>query len=86
MSKYVSPGLYRPYLQPTSGLGQAGRTTGAIILGGPRAGAGSSVRIYNFYNGLPAKIKDPWMASVRANAQKLFTNNVPSKYSFLNFA
>jgi hypothetical protein len=85
MVKYISPGLYRPYLQPTPGLGQAGRTTGSVMLGGPRAGAGSSVRIYNFYNGLPANLRDPWLASVRNNAQKLFENKVPSRSTFLSF-
>jgi hypothetical protein len=37
-----------PYLQPMSGLGSYNRTAGAVILGGPRAGAGSAVRIYNY--------------------------------------
>jgi hypothetical protein len=31
-----------------SGLGSYNRTAGAVILGGPRAGAGSAVRIYNY--------------------------------------
>jgi hypothetical protein len=39
---------YRPYLQPTPGLGSYNRNGLAIILGGPRAGAGSGSRIYNY--------------------------------------
>ena len=39
---------YYPYLQPMPGLGTSNRTAGAVILGGPRAGAGSSTRIYNY--------------------------------------
>jgi hypothetical protein len=37
-----------PYLQPMSGLGSYCRTGDAIILGGPRAGAGSASRIYDY--------------------------------------
>ena len=31
-----------------SGLGTSARTTAAVLLGGPRAGAGSAFRIYNY--------------------------------------
>jgi hypothetical protein len=47
---YIPTQQYRPYLQPTSGLGSYARTGDALILGGPRAGAGSASRIYNFLN------------------------------------
>ena len=59
---------YRPYLQPMSGLGQQGRTLGAIIYGGPRAGAGSAVRIYNFYHNLPEPFQSRFLANLRKNA------------------
>ena len=65
-------GLYRPYLQPMSGLGQQSRNTGAVFLGGPRAGAGSSLRIYNFYNNLPPKYKNTFLMNIRINAAKIF--------------
>ena len=60
----VSRGFYSPYLQPTPGLGSYNRTGEAIILGGPRAGAGSGSRVYNYLNSrnqlypLEAKIKE----------------------------
>ena len=38
-----------PYLQPTSSLGSAGRTAGAILVGG-RSRAGSQGRIYAYMN------------------------------------
>jgi len=52
---------YRPYLQPTPGLGSYNRSGGAVILGGPRAGAGSASRVYNYLNNTnelyPIKLK-----------------------------
>ena len=63
-----SAGLYRPYLQPTSGLGQQGRTLSSIIYGGPRAGAGSAIRIYNFYRGLPDPVKSNFLLNLKNNA------------------
>ena len=45
---YLASTTFSPYLQPMPGLGTSGRTLEAIILGGPRAGAGSASRIYNF--------------------------------------
>jgi len=59
-----SRGFYRPYLQQMPGLGSYNRDGQAVILGGPRAGAGSAVRIYNYLNNTnklyaaEAKIKD----------------------------
>jgi len=50
-TNYLATTTFRPYLQPTPGLGTSARTAGAIILGGPRAGAGSAGRIYNFLKG-----------------------------------
>ena len=66
-----SAGLYRPYLQPTSGLGQQGRTLSSIIYGGPRAGAGSAVRIYNFYSKLPEPYKSKFLSNLKSNATVL---------------
>jgi hypothetical protein len=45
---YIPAQINTPYLQPMSGLGSYARTGDAIILGGPRAGAGSASRIYNY--------------------------------------
>ena len=50
-TNYLATTTFRPYLQPTPGLGTSARTAGAIILGGPRAGAGSAGRVYNFLKG-----------------------------------
>jgi hypothetical protein len=58
---------YKNYLATTSfkatsfgnvsGLGTSARTTAAVLLGGPRAGAGSAFRIYNYLsNRDPAKL------------------------------
>jgi hypothetical protein len=67
--------FYRPYLQPLSGLGQAGRTLNAVILGGPRAGAGSAIRIYNFYHGLSEPIKSRYARNLKNNVIALNTKN-----------
>ena len=66
-----SAGLYRPYLQPMTGLGQQGRTFSSIIYGGPRAGAGSAVRIYNFYRQMPEPFKTNYLLNLRKNATVL---------------
>jgi hypothetical protein len=63
----------RPYLQPLSGLGQQGRTYGAIIYGGPRAGAGSAIRIYNFYTNLPDPLKTRFLNNLKEGAKLLFS-------------
>ena len=46
---YSSGPRYRPYLQPTPGLGQAARTNGSILISSPRTKLGSQGRIYSFY-------------------------------------
>ncbi len=46
---YASGPRYRPYLQPTSGLGQGSRTNGSILISSPRNRIGSQGRIYAFY-------------------------------------
>jgi hypothetical protein len=62
-----------PYLQPMSGLGSYNRTAGAIILGGPRAGAGSAVRIYNYltrYGALNTKTLEKILRAQYYNASR----------------
>ena len=66
---YLATTSYRPYLQPTPGLGSAARYGIAIWVGGPRAGAGSASRIYNFYSAtgqLNAALNSPQAQSIRA--------------------
>lgn len=46
---YKSGPRYRPYLQPTSGLGQQARTNGSILISSPRNNIGSQGRIYAYY-------------------------------------
>jgi hypothetical protein len=76
---------YRPYLQPMPGLGQPSRTTGAVILGGPRAGAGSAGRIYNFYNALPARYQQKFLQNLRTNSALLYTNIPNETFKQNNF-
>jgi len=48
---YLATFTFRPSsFGNVSGLGTQARTAGAVILGGPRAGAGSAYRIYNYLN------------------------------------
>jgi hypothetical protein len=44
--------MYRPYLQPTYGLGQQARTAGSILISSPRNKIGSQGRIYAYYRTL----------------------------------
>ena len=67
-SNYLATTTFSPYLQPMPGLGSSGRTFEAIILGGPRAGAGSASRIYNFAKatgGIEKIIYSPQFQSLR---------------------
>ena len=75
------PGSYNNYLANTTfrttsfgnvtGLGTSARTAGAIILGGPRAGAGSAYRIYNYLS-----VRDPnFLNVVKGNYQKFAQAN-----------
>jgi len=66
-----SIGLYRPYLQPMSGLGQSGRTLSSVICGGPRAGAGSMIRVYNFYRSQPEAMQTKFLTNLRNNSSRL---------------
>ena len=74
MSKYSS-GLYRPYLQPMTGLGQGERTLSSMIYGGPRGGAGSAIRIYNFYHALPEPYKTNYLNNLKKNATVFHTGS-----------
>ena len=74
LNSSYSLGLYRPYLEPMSGLGQ-NRTLASIILGGPRAGAGSAVRIYNFYAGLPEPLKTQYLTNLKKNATVFYSGS-----------
>ena len=75
--------MTRPYLQPMSGLGQQGRTYSAILCGGPRAGAGSAIRIYNFYTHLPDPIKSQFLINLKENFAILNRNR--EKFSLYSF-
>jgi len=87
-------GAYSNYLATTTfkarsfgsvtGLGTSARTAGSIILGGPRAGAGSAFRIYNFLvNNDPQGLnmyKSKLQAIGKANAY--FINNYSRNHNF----
>lgn len=49
-----------------SGLGTSARTASAIILGGPRAGAGSAYRIYNYFVNNDPRALERYLSNVRA--------------------
>jgi hypothetical protein len=54
-----------------SGLGTSARTTAAVLLGGPRAGAGSAFRIYSFLvNNDPRAL-----ATYRSKLQEIYKAN-----------
>ena len=65
-----------------SGLGTSARTAGAIILGGPRAGAGSAYRIYNYLSsrGLYQNALSNYTNLARANSY--ITTNSSRNYVF----
>jgi hypothetical protein len=60
-----------------SGLGTSARTTGAILLGGPRAGAGSAFRVYNYLVNYDPKTLALYKSKIQAIAQAnaYFINN-----------
>ena len=68
-----------------TGLGTSARTTGAILLGGPRAGAGSAFRVYNYLVNYDPKTlalyKSKFQAIAQANAY--FINNYNRNRIFL---
>ena len=63
-----------------TGLGTSARTTGAILLGGPRAGAGSAFRIYNFLVNNDPQGLNVYRSKLQANAY--FMNNYSRNHNF----
>lgn len=49
MNSYL---MYRPYLQPTYGLGQQARTGASVLISSPRNKMGSQGRIYSYYKSI----------------------------------
>jgi hypothetical protein len=48
-ANYLANTTFKTYsFGNVTGLGSSARTTGAVLLGGPRAGAGSAYRIYSY--------------------------------------
>jgi len=67
-----------------SGLGTTGRTAAAILLGGPRAGAGSAYRIYNYLTQNDPKALVLYKSKIAAIAQAnaYFINNFNRNHVF----
>jgi len=67
-----------------SGLGTSARTTGAILLGGPRAGAGSAFRIYTYLVNYDLKALELYKSKIKAIAQAnaYFFNNYNRNHAF----
>jgi hypothetical protein len=67
-----------------SGLGTTGRTAAAILLGGPRAGAGSAYRIYNYLTQKDPKALVLYKSKIAAIAQAnaYFINNFNRNHVF----
>ena len=67
-----------------SGLGTTGRTAAAILLGGPRAGAGSAFRIYNYLRQRDPKALALYKSKIAAIAQAnaYFINNFNRNHVF----
>jgi hypothetical protein len=66
-----------------SGLGTSARTTGAILLGGPRAGAGSAYRIYSYLVNNDPRTLALYKLKLQAIGQKnaYFINQYNRNYS-----
>jgi hypothetical protein len=75
--------FYYPYLQPMPGLGTSNRNAGAVILGGPRAGAGSSSRIYNFLSKFYTLTQILRQSGAIKNARK-YNNNSFNRNKFFS--
>lgn len=67
-----------------SGLGTTARTAGAILLGGPRAGAGSAFRIYNYLTQRDPKALASYKSKISAiaKANAYFINNFNRNHVF----
>lgn len=53
-----------------SGLGTTARTAAAVLLGGPRAGAGSAYRVYTFLQNNNPRVLQAYLARAKAIAQR----------------
>ena len=67
-----------------SGLGTSARTAAAILLGGPRAGAGSAFRIYNYLTNHDPKALALYRSKIAAlaKANAYFINNFNRNHVF----
>lgn len=84
-TNYLASVTFRPYLQPMPGLGTSARTGPAVILGGPRAGAGSAVRIYDYMkstNQLDKILYSPQMTALRAKNKLWWPSANGNSYGF----
>jgi hypothetical protein len=87
-------GAYSNYLATTTfkarsfgtvtGLGTSARTAGSVMLGGPRAGAGSAFRIYNYLVNYDPKLLNLYKSKILAlgKANAYFINNFARNHSF----
>jgi len=53
-----------------TGLGSTARTAAAVLLGGPRAGAGSAYRVYTFLQNHNPKVLQANLARLKAIAKR----------------
>jgi hypothetical protein len=83
-TSYLASDSFRPYLQPMPGLGSGARTAPAILLGGPRAGAGSAVRIYNYLSsaGLFDSAISNYKNLAKANSYRYANDSRNFKFGF----
>jgi hypothetical protein len=85
-SDYLATTTFRPRsFGSVTGLGTSARTTGAIILGGPRAGAGSAFRIYNYLVNYDPKALNVYRSKIQeiGKANAYFINNYNRNRIFL---
>ena len=83
-SDYLATTTFRPRsFGSVTGLGTSARTTGAIILGGPRAGAGSAFRIYNYLVNYDPKALNVYRSKIQeiGKANAYFINNYNRNYN-----
>jgi hypothetical protein len=82
---YLATTTFKPTsFGSVSGLGTSARTAGAILLGGPRAGAGSAFRIYNYLINRDPKALALYKAKITeiAQANSYFINNFKRNHVF----
>jgi len=84
-SNYLATTTFRPRsFGSVTGLGTSARTTGAIILGGPRAGAGSAYRIYSYLVNSDPQALNVYKSKIQAigKANAYFINNYNRNHYF----